>query len=195
MSRFIAFTLFILLQACSFSDSNSYEESDINREELQQLLVEWDTKKEQIDHLNTIEADLLMLIQALAVQVDVDKLPKKLQSDPKVVSYGSTEQVSTTVNQNLNEVTNTASPTHGVKIGSYLVERGVRAQLGQLKNRYPNLYTMLNYKMNTQSSASKTLYSLVAGPLQTEQEANKLCQVFELIYSHCETTEFKGVNL
>ena len=102
---------------------------------------------------------------------------------------------STYVNQNLNEVTNTASPTHGVKIGSYLVERGVRAQLGQLKNRYPNLYTMLNYKMNTQSSASKTLYSLVAGPLQTEQEANKLCQVFELIYSHCETTECKGVNL
>ncbi|MEL0640629.1 SPOR domain-containing protein [Pseudoalteromonas aliena] len=191
--KFGILLMLCMLVACSNQQTPLTVQSDklVREKDIKPYLELWDNNKEQIARLSTMEEDLSLLIQALSAQTDIDTVPDVMKEQVKDVRYGSKKSSQyfpkTTLSNNIASV-NTV--IYGVQIGRYLVSNGAKRQVQRLKEQYPQLNGILQYRINEQQEESTTFYSVVAGPLKNQQQAAQLCLFFYKIGKKCTLAAF-----
>lgn len=180
-------TLFVLV-GCSnqFKNSASQSSTLVHKDDIKPYLEQWDNHKEQITRLSMMEEDLSLLIQALSAQTKLDTVPDSMKEGVEFIEYGSKQplQPTTSIVQP-NKVVNLAEPIYVVQIGRYMIEQGAENQIQRLKEQYPQLSTILQYSIKKQTKQSSTFYNVLAGPLESQQQAAQLCLFFYKIGNTC----------
>ena len=64
-------------------------------EEIKPYLEQSDANKDKINRLSEIESELLMLVQALSLQVDLETVLEDMRTDVKLVEHGQSERIYT----------------------------------------------------------------------------------------------------
>lgn len=181
------------LAGCSNQLMSTDPQSDklVREKDIKPYLEQWDNNKEQIARLSTMEEDLSLLIQALSAQTDIDTVPEPMKEKVKRVEYGSKQSLQPSSETALAEnTTSTNEAMYGVQIGRYLISNGAKRQVEQLKKQYPQLNSILQYRINEQQKESTIFYSVVAGPLKNQQQAAQLCLFFYRMGNKCTLASF-----
>ena len=181
------------LAGCSNQLMLSTPQSDdlVSKKDIKPYLEQWDNNKEQIARLSTMEEDLSLLIQALSAQTDIDTVPEPMKEKVKRVEYGSKQSLQPSSETALaDNTTSTNKAMYGVQIGRYLISNGAKRQVERLKEQYPQLNSILQYRINEQQKESSTFYSVVAGPLKNQQQAAQLCLFFYKMGNKCTLAAF-----
>ncbi|MDX1726696.1 MAG: SPOR domain-containing protein [Pseudoalteromonas tetraodonis] len=181
------------LAGCSNQLMLSTPQSDdlVSKKDIKPYLEQWDNNKEQIARLSTMEEDLSLLIQALSAQTDIDTVPEPMKEKIKRVEYGSKQSLQPSSETVLaDNTTSTNKAIYGVQIGRYLISNGAKRQVQRLKEQYPQLNSILKYRINEQQKESTTFYSVVAGPLKNQQQAAQLCLFFYKMGNKCTLAAF-----
>ena len=185
------------LAGCSnqLMPSDSQSDKLVREKDIKPYLEQWDNNKEQIARLSTMEEDLSLLIQALSAQTDIDTVPEPMKEKVKRVEYGSKQSLQPSSETALaDNTTSTNKAMYGVQIGRYLISNGAKRQVERLKEQYPQLNSILQYRINEQQKESTTFYSVVAGPLKNQQQAAQLCLFFYKMGNKCTLAAFsKGI--
>ncbi|WP_240701998.1 SPOR domain-containing protein [Pseudoalteromonas sp. DL-6] len=171
--------------------SNPQSDDLVSKKDIKPYLEQWDNNKEQIARLSTMEEDLSLLIQALSAQTDIDTVPEPMKEKIKRVEYGSKQPLQPSSETVLaDNTTSTNKAIYGVQIGRYLISTGAKRQVQRLKEQYPQLNSILKYRINEQQKESTTFYDVVAGPLKNQQQAAQLCLFFYKIGNKCTLAAF-----
>lgn len=181
------------LAGCSNQLMLSTPQSDdlVSKKDIKPYLEQWDNNKEQIARLSTMEEDLSLLIQALSAQTDIDTVPEPMKEKIKRVEYGSKQSLQPSSETVLaDNTTSTNKAIYGVQIGRYLISNGAKRQVQRLKEQYPQLNSILQYRIDEQQKESTTFYSVVAGPLKNQQQAAQLCLFFYKMGNKCTLAAF-----
>lgn len=181
------------LAGCSNQLMSTDPQSDklVREKDIKPYLEQWDNNKEQIARLSTMEEDLSLLIQALSAQTDIDTVPEPMKEKVKRVEYGSKQSLQPSSETALaDNTTSTNEAMYGVQIGRYLISNGAKRQVEQLKKQYPQLNSILQYRINEQQKESTIFYSVVAGPLKNQQQAAQLCLFFYKMGNKCTLAAF-----
>lgn len=191
--RLIILLIPFALVGCSNQLMLSNPQSDdlVSKKDIKPYLEQWDNNKEQIARLSTMEEELSLLIQALSAQTDIDTVPEPMKEQVKRIEYGSKQTLQPSSETAL--VNNSASinkAIYGVQIGRYLISTGAKRQVQRLKEQYPQLNSILKYRINEQQKESTTFYDVVAGPLKNQQQAALLCLFFYKIGNKCTLAAF-----
>lgn len=191
--RLIILLIPFALVGCSNQLMLSNPQSDdlVSKKDIKPYLEQWDNNKEQIARLSTMEEDLSLLIQALSAQTDIDTVPEPMKEKIKRVEYGSKQPLQPSSETVLaDNTTSTNKAIYGVQIGRYLISTGAKRQVQRLKEQYPQLNSILQYRINEQQKESTTFYDVVAGPLKNQQQAAQLCLFFYKIGNKCTLAAF-----
>ncbi|QBJ63545.1 SPOR domain-containing protein [Pseudoalteromonas sp. DL-6] len=191
--RLIILLIPFALVGCSNQLMLSNPQSDdlVSKKDIKPYLEQWDNNKEQIARLSTMEEDLSLLIQALSAQTDIDTVPEPMKEKIKRVEYGSKQPLQPSSETVLaDNTTSTNKAIYGVQIGRYLISTGAKRQVQRLKEQYPQLNSILKYRINEQQKESTTFYDVVAGPLKNQQQAAQLCLFFYKIGNKCTLAAF-----
>ena len=119
------------------------------------------------------------------------KQPEPMKEQVKRIEYGSKQTLQPSSETAL--VNNSASinkAIYGVQIGRYLISTGAKRQVQRLKEQYPQLNSILKYRINEQQKESTTFYDVVAGPLKNQQQAAQLCLFFYKMGNKCTLASF-----
>ena len=191
--RLIILLIPFALAGCSnqLMPADSQSDKLVREKDIKPYLEQWDNNKEQIARLSTMEEDLSLLIQALSAQTDIDTVPEPLKEKVKRVEYGSKQSLQLSSETALADNTiSTNKAIYGVQIGRYLISTGAKRQVQRLKEQYPQLNSILKYRINEQQKESTTFYDVVAGPLKNQQQAAQLCLFFYKIGNKCTLAAF-----
>ncbi len=191
--RLIILLIPFALVGCSNQLMLSNPQSDdlVSKKDIKPYLEQWDNNKEQIARLSTMEEDLSLLIQALSAQTDIDTVPEPMKEQVKRIEYGSKQTLQPSSETVLaDNTTSTNKAIYGVQIGRYLISTGAKRQVQRLKEQYPQLNSILKYRINEQQKESTTFYDVVAGPLKNQQQAAQLCLFFYKIGNKCTLAAF-----
>lgn len=182
--------ILLTLAGCtSKTPEHSENDSLVRVEDIQPYIEQWDSNKEQIARLSAMEEDLSLLIQALALQTDIDNLPEAMKEQVMLVEHG-TKQHQKAQQTPVQNVKNNEKPLYGVLIGRYLILQSAKSQMRKLEMQYPKLNEVIKYQVNEQQKESVTFYNLIAGPLQNQQQAAQLCLFFYNTGKTCSLTTF-----
>ena len=182
-----------MLVACSNQQTPLTPQSDklVREKDIKPYLDLWDNNKDKIVRLSTMEEDLSLLIQALSAQTDIDTMPDAMKEQVKHVRYGSKESSQSFPKTALsNNIASVNTAIYAVRIGRYLISNGAKRQVQRLKEQYPQLNSILQYRINEQKKESTTFYSVVAGPLKNQQQAAQLCLLFYRMGNKCTLATF-----
>ncbi|GAB0110331.1 hypothetical protein PA7559_15990 [Pseudoalteromonas distincta] len=171
----------------------SQRDDMVRMEEIKPYLEQWDNNKKQIERLTTMEEDLSLLIQALSLQADIDTVPESMKDELVQVEHGSNqpqEMQQATQKNTMTENVNADTTVYGVQIGRYLVPQSAKSQMLRLKEQYPKLNEVIQYRIDQQQKQSVTFYNLIAGPLKNQLQAAKLCIFFNKIGNTCTLSSF-----
>lgn len=188
-SIFLVFGFVISLSSCSSQNLDTLQLNDMVRmEQIKPYLEQWDNNKKQIEHLSAMEEDLSLLIQALSLQTDIDTIPESMKEELVQVEHGSKQPQAT--QNTMTENVNADTTVYGVQIGRYLVSQSAKSQMLRLKEQYPKLNEVIQYRIDEQQKQSVTFYNLIAGPLKNQQQAARLCMFFNKIGNTCTLSSF-----
>lgn len=191
--RLILLLVPFTLVGCSNQLVSLQSQSDklVREKDIKPYLEQWDNSKEQIARLSTMEEDLSLLIQALSAQTDIDTVPEPMKEQVKRVEYGAKQSLKPSSETTLaNNTTSAHKAMYGVQIGRYLISNGAKRQVQRLKEQYPQLNSILQYRINEQEKESTTFYNVVAGPLKNQQQAAQLCLFFHKMGNKCTLAVF-----
>ncbi len=188
---FLIYILVILVAGCSNQNTDATQLNDIVRmEEIKPYLEQSDANKDKINRLSEIESELLMLVQALSLQVDLETVPENMRTDVKLVEHGTSEQNI----QKTAQITLTApqQSAYAVNLGSYLKKDFAILTSQRLQKAYPLIFKAFQYKVNTLSKPNIVLHQLIAGPFNNEQDAIIFCRILFKIDLACKLSPFAG---
>lgn len=177
----------ILLQGCS-SPEQASDAQFVRTADIQPYMEQWDSNKERLARLSTMEEDLSMLIQALAMQTDINTLPKEMRVKLTHEKHGSSLD-----KHQLNKpqaTFETEKIVFAVKLSRFLVETGAQSQLNDLKKSFAQIFNILQYRIETQEIEGTVFYNLVVGPVNNQVQAEQLCTVFKQAGNRCSIIEY-----
>lgn len=176
--------LFTLVGCSNTLPTLAHTDTLVRTKDIQPYIEQWDNNKEHIARLSTMEQDLTLLIQALALQTNIDTAPATLKTQLKSEEHGSKNPPPLIKKPN--------KTTHyGINIGRYIIEQGAQTQAERLKRQYPTLNNIVQYQVQAQNTQATTMYNLVAGPLKNQRQAAQLCLFFKKQGNNCTLATFK----
>lgn len=187
---FYAFCLFscvTFLQGCSSADQKDSEQY-VKNDDIQAYIEQWESNKDSIERLTTMEADLSLLIQALAVQIDLKSLPEDMQEKLTYEEHGNKPEPSSSAS--VHTPHETINNFFGVKFSRFLIEKGALNQLKDLKSRYEELFNVLQSRIDKQEQDGRIFYNLIIGPVKNPEQANQLCIIMQVGGNKCSIVEF-----
>jgi len=177
----------LCLQGCSTSEQAA-DEQFVKNSDIQPYIEQWESNKDSIERLSTMEADLSLLIQALAVQTDLKSLPEDMQEKLTYEEHGNKPEPSS--GASLHAPHETINKFFGVKFSRYLIEKGALNQLKDLKSRYEELFNVLQSRIYKQEQDGRIFYNLIIGPVKNPEQANQLCIIMQVGGNKCSIVEF-----
>lgn len=185
--------LLLFLGGCS-SQTDDVSELDnvVRMEQIKPYLDQWDNNKSKINRLSEIEGDLLMLIKALSMQTNLDTLPDEMRTEVNLVQHSAVEKKTNTLS-NTGVIEEDIASMYGVKLGSYLKQQSASNTVVKLKQSYPNIFNVFQYRVQTESKSNTQLYKLIAGPFKNKQDAYYFCKIISRINLSCKLSPFEGV--
>lgn len=190
------------LVGCSIFDSNDLTSApeELNYDELNQYVKEWEEAKPKVERLSALEYDLALIIKEVGKLSTLKNLPPQYanQQETDLIqaeyeSYGIVEPQKDGKAPE-EEATNgeVIRQTYAAHLAFFMREDSARFGWSVLKKRYPEIFSNLTPVVKKITREEQTIYSLRVGPFNKEASAEKLCFLLSYHKYQCELSDFSG---
>jgi len=208
--KWLNFTLTVLLlnilSGCSVLDqfsvaSDSDEpQAEIDYDQINQYVKEWEEAKPKVERLSDLEHDLALIIKEVGKLSSLKSAPPQF-ADQQLTDFIEAEyedddatDSATNIAESSPDETNMESDrqVYAAHLALFLQEDSARAGWNVLKMRYPKVLRGLTPVVKKVTRNQMAIYSLRVGPFEKQDSADLVCNIFSRYKYKCETTDFSG---
>lgn len=218
----INFTFILLLlgtlSGCSVFDGNSVNSvnsvdsvdseerlktTELNYDEINQYVKEWEDAKPKVERLSLLEHDLALIIEEVGKLSKLNNLPPEY-ADQQVTdiieaeydNFDTVDSIANTVHSpsQSNGATNVDArrQVYAAHLAFFLKEDSAQVGWNVLKKRYPEILNNLTPVVKEVIRNQQTIFSLRVGPFDKEVGAKVVCYILSHYKYKCEPTDYSG---